>query len=230
MVLMVVVVVLSGAESLHACAFTTTQSTYTITEGTQVLPVMGTDDCFPPGTTVNVFLYTGSCGSGKPQIVSVVTDASSSFTATLSTSSLVPGTYCIELASPCNGSCTPPVNVTDSLMVTASETIASVNSTLTNSSVFTNSSVAVQVASSTQPVSAQLTGGGLLSQSTLLLVGVILVLVVVLLVVTFRRRKPPGPATSTGQGTDAIHCIECGYPNPPGNQFCRKCGAKLVKT
>ena len=69
-----------------------------------------------------------------------------------------------------------------------------------------------------------------LPQSTLLLVGVIVVLVVLLAVITLRRRKPAGPATSTGVRTDGIHCIECGFQNPAGNQFCRKCGAKLIKT
>ena len=67
------------------------------------------------------------------------------------------------------------------------------------------------------------------SQSTLLLVGVIVVLVVLLVVVMLRRRGPSPPSSSTGAVGDVVYCRKCGTQNAAAQQFCEKCGAKLVK-
>jgi hypothetical protein len=106
-----------------SCIFTGSLSSSSIVAGTPSVTVSGTDTCFRPGTTVDVFLdvYSAGCGGAfvsQPFVSSTTTDASGRFSQTIPTSSHSPGSYCVMLASPCEMPCTAPTNVDLPLTVT----------------------------------------------------------------------------------------------------------------
>jgi hypothetical protein len=113
-------------QSAYACNFSTTQSSYTITQGTSSLTINGTDDCSPPGTLIDYTVLAGLCTATTTVVIPFTTTPTgsglftNSFTFTLSTSAFNVGSYCIDVSSGgCESPCTPPPIIADSLTVTS---------------------------------------------------------------------------------------------------------------
>ncbi|MGA2627697.1 MAG: hypothetical protein ABSF63_11665 [Candidatus Bathyarchaeia archaeon] len=105
------------------CTLTTTQSSYTITQGTSGFTISGSDLCDPAITTsVDANLYPGACPASGSLIldggVNTASDKSfaiSSFTSPIS--SLPTGTYCFyvfSVVSPTTNFVNDPLTVTSS--------------------------------------------------------------------------------------------------------------------
>jgi secreted PhoX family phosphatase len=94
----------------------------------------------------------------------------------------------------------------------------------------TQSLPSMPTSSSTQagPTQAGPSSIGTLSQTDLLLIGAVIVLVALIAVVMLRRPRPGGRAAGRGVRAEVIYCKKCGTRSSTANQFCEKCGAKLV--
>jgi ribosomal protein L40E len=74
---------------------------------------------------------------------------------------------------------------------------------------------------------------------TWIIIGILAVLIVVFAVLTFRRRRaayqpapraqPTPPAAAEKPGPLSLYCVHCGTENPSTNEFCGKCGKKLLR-
>jgi hypothetical protein len=88
-----------------------------------------------------------------------------------------------------------------------------------------------QTSTATTQTSTMQTSGSndlwsMIQQNILLLaVGALIVLLLVAVITMRTRRKLTQPPDPTTAGT--LYCSQCGTQNPPTNQFCGKCGAKL---
>ncbi len=122
-VLSILALTIIGGASLSpayadGCIFSTNGSPFTITQGTS-LTVTGTDSCNPAGTVTVVAPIYSSCIGSFIGLQGSATPVSGSFSVNVPTSSLAPGSYCIEFASQCAGTCPDsPLNVNDPLTVT----------------------------------------------------------------------------------------------------------------
>jgi hypothetical protein len=127
-VLSILVLTIIGAVSLlpayAGCTFTTTVTSFTITQGTSSITVSGTDDCNLGTSTVVAQLNSGSCAGPRTFIRAVSTTpgvAGAFTTPPLTTSDLNPGSYCVVVVS--QGPGTSPTNISDPLTVTSAAPI-----------------------------------------------------------------------------------------------------------
>jgi ribosomal protein L40E len=74
---------------------------------------------------------------------------------------------------------------------------------------------------------------------TWIIIGILAVLIIVFAVLAFRRRRaayqpapraqPTPPAAAEKPGPLSLYCVHCGTENPSANEFCGKCGKKLLR-
>jgi len=113
-------VFLVGSQPVHGIplCFTTSASSYTITQGT-TLTVTGADTCANAASPISINLLP-NCGSLTALAnVPAALGVGGQFSANVPTSSLTPGSYCIQGSAGCSGGgCTPPPVILDPLTVT----------------------------------------------------------------------------------------------------------------
>jgi hypothetical protein len=82
-------------------------------------------------------------------------------------------------------------------------------------------------------------GQGGFPDLTLLIIGILAVFVIIFAALALRTRKtgpsapisvqPTPPAAAEKPGPLSLYCIDCGTENPSTNEFCGKCGRKLLR-
>jgi hypothetical protein len=120
-ILSILVLTIAGATlppAYAVCTFSSSLSSSNITQGTSGVTVSGTDTCDPTGTIVEILLCPGTCPPADGNVGSTfaTTGAGGAFSASISTSSLSLGSYCVYVASTVSFPSTPansdPLTVT----------------------------------------------------------------------------------------------------------------------
>jgi hypothetical protein len=119
------IIILGTPRAQAECnGLTGTLSSSTISQGTASVTLTGADTCESPGAELVVNLYPpsgplrGQCANTVVWSADVATDASSNYKKVIPTSSLTPGTYCLDVFQ-FLPSTPPAVDVVDTLTVTA---------------------------------------------------------------------------------------------------------------